>query len=55
MFEIYNSADFEKAYTYTGIDIRTSTAREILTYLATPVNACRYCAEKPTEMKWEKV
>ena len=35
-----------------GIDIRTSTAREILTYLATPVNACRYCAEKPTEMKW---
>lgn len=37
-----------------GVDIRSSSAREILTYLLSPANACRYCAERPTNVKWEK-
>lgn len=38
----------------SGIDIRSHSAREMLTYLATPICACRYCAAKPKDMKWEK-
>ena len=38
-----------------GIDVKTHSAREIMRYLLTPVDACRFCAVRPGEMIWTMI
>lgn len=38
-----------------GIDIRTHSSQEIMRYLLTPVEVCRFCAERPGVMDWRRM